>query len=763
VYAITSPVTGNVKMKLEADYPALLGSRGTCTDPMTERSCASKPSPGLMTAFVPLAAGATTYVFVDGVGGSYGHFTLSMEQTATYCGDGTADSPEQCDDGNTTDGDGCSSVCALESKVKADSCPAPIYSFSGTGTAPRKISIAGDTTGAINDVNTSICTGASLGPDQIYQLVPDMTGSLSVELRAGYLNSGVYLRRECGNATDSKYDVDCAVSKTLAPARFTAPVTKGVPVWLVVDGSNATAYGPYTVDVTLSAPVCGNGILDGGEICDDGNTTNGDGCKSDCTLETTSGNKCADAEVLTPADKGDGTYAISRTGSTVGLTNDFTKIGCEWSGTNGSPDAVYAVTAPIDGLLSATLDPTFAAQLQVRTACVDGTNGTSDSCKLTTGTGPVTQTWPVVAGNTYYVIVDGPSNSLPTQGSFELDVSVKPGTCGNGVIEGAEQCDDGGTAAGDGCDASCKLEVTTDGSACLTPKVVTLADDGSGLYSGTLTYGTTAMKALKSFSVACPSAGREAFIKVTAPIDGNLVAKVSGAPFDVTIGARSSCTPDTGDTNRLACSASVKGVGNEQFGFPVVAGKDYILVVDGATATDFGRFDLNVSVAAPRCGDLVAGSGEDCDDGNTTSGDGCSSTCKAEPITGVDTCPGAPLTLVGSGTAPRTATVKMSTSILTADYASSCGGNSRDGVFKIVPDVSGELEVQLSGVFNTTLYARSTCDKVTSELACASTNDSTTGTRLMRIPAAAKVPVYVFVDGRDGESGFATLSVKLTP
>jgi len=33
------------------------------------------------------------------------------------------------------------------------------------------------------------------------------------------------------------------------------------------------------------APVCGNGIQETGEQCDDGNTVDGDGCRGDCTLE----------------------------------------------------------------------------------------------------------------------------------------------------------------------------------------------------------------------------------------------------------------------------------------------------------------------------------------------------------------------------------------------------------------------------------------------------------------------------------------------
>ena len=34
----------------------------------------------------------------------------------------------------------------------------------------------------------------------------------------------------------------------------------------------------------------------------------------------------------------------------------------------------------------------------------------------------------------------------------------EPASCGDGLIEDSEQCDDGGTNPGDGCDASCQVE-----------------------------------------------------------------------------------------------------------------------------------------------------------------------------------------------------------------------------------------------------------------------------------------------------------------
>ena len=49
---------------------------------------------------------------------------------AAVCGDGVAEGTEECDDGDTTSGDGCSSTCQLESTRRrcAPACrpsPAP--------------------------------------------------------------------------------------------------------------------------------------------------------------------------------------------------------------------------------------------------------------------------------------------------------------------------------------------------------------------------------------------------------------------------------------------------------------------------------------------------------------------------------------------------------------------------------------------------------------------------------------------------------------
>lgn len=52
--------------------------------------------------------------------------------------------------------------------------------------------------------------------------------------------------------------------------------------------SNPTPSQPSNPTPIQTTPVCGNGTVESGEECDDGNTKNGDGCSSSCKTETTS-------------------------------------------------------------------------------------------------------------------------------------------------------------------------------------------------------------------------------------------------------------------------------------------------------------------------------------------------------------------------------------------------------------------------------------------------------------------------------------------
>jgi fibro-slime domain-containing protein len=176
--------------------------------------------------------------------------------------------------------------------------------------------------------------------------------------------------------------------------------------------------------------------------------------------------------------------------------------------------------------------------------------------------------------------------------------------CGDGKLEGAEECDDNNTDPGDGCTAGCKVEsdhvCPTPGAPCLSTVVC-----GDGRISGNEVCDDYNMDDGDGCSADC-----------------HTVETGWGCPAP---GVR--CQPKCGDGLL---------VGTEQCD-------------DGNTATDDGCSDTckvepGYACTADEChktvcGDKVKEGAESCDDGNNKPGDGCTVDCRAEPVcTGSDGC-----------------------------------------------------------------------------------------------------------------------------
>jgi len=78
-----------------------------------------------------------------------------------------------------------------------------------------------------------------------------------------------------------------------------------VQIGFTLASDDSQQYGGWTVDdvciVGIKTPVCGDGVLDSGETCDDGNVAGGDGCSSSCQVEDempmmTDGGGCCSAQ-----------------------------------------------------------------------------------------------------------------------------------------------------------------------------------------------------------------------------------------------------------------------------------------------------------------------------------------------------------------------------------------------------------------------------------------------------------------------------------
>lgn len=69
------------------------------------------------------ACGDSTNDTSTGGSGGTGGTTTTTTDTGSTCGDGTVAGTEACDDGNTTDDDGCSGTCTVESGYTCSGAP----------------------------------------------------------------------------------------------------------------------------------------------------------------------------------------------------------------------------------------------------------------------------------------------------------------------------------------------------------------------------------------------------------------------------------------------------------------------------------------------------------------------------------------------------------------------------------------------------------------------------------------------------------------
>jgi cysteine-rich repeat protein len=96
-------------------------------------------------------------------------------------------------------------------------------------------------------------------------------------------------------------------------------------------------------EANCTLPTCGNGILDPGEQCDDGNTTNGDGCDSNCRISTTVYLKASNTG---SSDEFGTSVALSADGSTLAVGAPFessASTGINGGQTDNSAGAAGAV------------------------------------------------------------------------------------------------------------------------------------------------------------------------------------------------------------------------------------------------------------------------------------------------------------------------------------------------------------------------------------------------------------------------------------
>ena len=190
-------------------------------------------------------------------------------------------------------------------------------------------------------------------------------------------------------------------------------------------------------EVCRIEPFCGSGRVDPGEECDDGNFKDGDGCAHDCTLEVGCGNgvlevgeQCDDDNVVS-GDGCTGDCRIEGGGPVCGNgILEYTE-GCD-DGNTVSGDGCTADCEREDGCGN--------GELAAHEQCDDGNNISGDGCSAGC-------TVEFICGNNVCDSDKGETCSFCPRDCCPL--------CGNGRLDAGEQCDDDNNENGDGCSRGC--------------------------------------------------------------------------------------------------------------------------------------------------------------------------------------------------------------------------------------------------------------------------------------------------------------------
>jgi len=190
----------------------------------------------------------------------------------------------------------------------------------------------------------------------------------------------------------------------------------------------------------IENPLCGNGIVDAPEECDDGNHINGDGCDNNCTVSRCGNGIVAGTEVCDDGNNinGDGcdsNCTIPGCGNGIVDAGEECDDGNQMSG--DGCDNNCTVSRCGNGIIAGI------------EACDDGNNIDGDGCDSNC-TIPGCRNG-IVDGNE--ACDDG--NQVNGDG---CDNNCTVTACGNGIVAGTEQCDDSNIASLDGCNADCKIE-----------------------------------------------------------------------------------------------------------------------------------------------------------------------------------------------------------------------------------------------------------------------------------------------------------------
>lgn len=545
------------------------------------------------------------------------------------CGDNVTEGDEQCDDGNTISGDGCSSTCTLEEDDNPpdDTDPKDPKDPKDPPVDPPKTNPCGnhslDSGEVCDDGNTEDGDGCSSDCKTIeegYRCDDDGLTCAPKTCGDGFIDNG----EDCDEGDASvDYGIHGDCTDMCKAAHYCGD---GLLDDIDIQNDEECDNGPNNVAADSTdynactifckrINFCGDGVVTDDEKCDDGNTDDNDGCSSKCDYET--GFKCATTAGKTtcsPIDCGNGKLDTDK-GELCDDGNRVAGDGCSaacqpekgWRCTLNNDNSTTCVNTCGDGVID----------LDTNERCDDGNTTDKDGCSATcqVETGYVCEeSQPDDAGKTHSVCYAR--------------------ACGDGFIAGNEECDDGNAISGDGCSKFCKREKGWHCTDAGTPCSRDMCGDGMVTGDETCDTGsadsTGCVGCLIQPGYKCEKPGEACSETVCG--DG----KMEGAE---TCEEENECCVQCAIQNHCLCDSEGKNCQKGECGNGILEYGE--ACDDGNKASGDGCseactkepiFECLNGVCKPTCGDGLAmtSNGEECDDGNLINGDGCSSQCKIE-------------------------------------------------------------------------------------------------------------------------------------
>ncbi len=637
VFSFSPDVDGAYTITLDSDFDGAVYLITDCADVGTSCIAGAEANSSANEVIVAtLQSGTVYYIVVDGwsnFSDTSGTYTLSIDScvttcdsTGAVCGDDGCGSTcgscigagENCLAGQCVGPDAPGNTC--DNPVIADQLP---FTYNGDTSLPS----------ATDDYSygDGVCSGETFGSgdlqnDNVVMFTPTETGVYDIELD-GTFDTALYVATDC-----SSVGTTClGASDNFSAETLQLSLDAGVDYYIFVDGYGSifsSHDGPYTLTIDQCIPTCAST----GANCGD------DGCGGTCG-DCAANENCitGQCESAGPGDTCDDPVIVdvlpfTHSGDTSFAKNDYGYAGgacaggSSFFGGNGANDEVFSFT-PTETAEYTISFAGFDGNLYLVTDCTDIDNTCVAGSESSGSTEEVVKT--LDAGTTYFIVVDGWSNSSNSgSGAYTLTIA-QAGTCvPTCASTGAECGDDGcGGSCGD-CNANescvagqCTGGTTVGGDTC---------DDAVVMDAFPYTYSGTTTGAVDNYnsdgSANCDSFWGDG--SGVADVAFSLTPTVSGTyEFTLTVGTNNSpswliLTTDC-DSLPTSCSQSGDVFGGGNMSAELAAGTTYFLIVTGGDATEVGAFTLDVTAptpCTPACTD-ASGNAKACGD------DGCGGTC----------------------------------------------------------------------------------------------------------------------------------------